>query len=81
MTPRCATVGCHREPRPGYANCDDHTSRLLAQAFGEQFAPVILRTPRRAEVDTPPSALRGVRRAPVVGSPRRMSGGRIPKPD
>lgn len=40
---------CQRQPRPGYALCDEHTSRLLAQAFGDSREPyLVLRPPVEA---------------------------------
>ncbi len=31
----CKFETCTRQPRPGFANCDDHTLRLLKGAFGQ----------------------------------------------
>lgn len=36
---KCQTFGCSREPRAGYARCDDCTRRLLRGAFSASPEP------------------------------------------
>lgn len=48
----CNTEGCQRLCRPGYANCDADTSRLIAEAFGEARAVPVLPVRRLSRLTT-----------------------------